>query len=103
MTGSVDENRGCGLDAWITLGSFVRRESGEKGADVGETGKGQIVLRLPAWRYHIGIWFLFSGSKVLASTSAFFPFMRVETAWQLPDGSYCLNVDINLICSSVTL
>lgn len=27
----MDENRGCGLDAWITLGA-VRRESGEKGA-----------------------------------------------------------------------
>lgn len=34
----------------LTPGSLwgaVRRESGEKGADVGETGKGQIVLRLP--------------------------------------------------------
>ena len=53
--------------------------------------------------YHIGIWFLLSGSKVLASTCFLSFLMRVETAWQLPHGSYCLNVDINLICSSVTL
>lgn len=27
--------------------------------------------------------------------------MRAREQLQLPDGSYCLNVDINLICSSV--
>lgn len=29
--------------------------------------------------------------------------MRVEITWQLPLCSYCLNVDIHLIWSSVTL
>lgn len=56
------------------FGELLGGSPGEKGADVGKNGKGQIVLRLPRLRrYHIGIWFLFSGSKVLAST-AFFPF-----------------------------
>lgn len=81
----------------------VRREPGEKGADLGGNMKDLIVFKFPSMA--LPWWDLISllQTEVLVNICFLSFLMRVEITWQLPHRSYCLNVDIHLIWSSVTL